>query len=352
MAHSLHSIKLLHSQRGGAALLFVMILPVLLGFAALSVDLANIHRVKAELQNAADAAALAGAGSLTTPGGDPYNWSAATATAQELAQKNFANGSKIQDAQNETGYWNLQSQSWNDTAPGTGDVPAVRATIAISGTENNGPLQLFFAPIFSFFDHADHSGHDLHASAVAVIAPPSSGTGLFPFVIGKKMLDHYWDLNTSTPVLQHGVAPTIKLGTVYQFGTCQNQTNVLSGQWTTFQSSEKNPNVTFMRNLIENGSPTELSIGDDTYIQPGAKATLYSEVPVGTDVAMFVVDNVLTNSFVPVVAIAGFHIDGYSQGGKYITGHFIDAAIIPGLKPGTGTPGTFYGAYTPPVMVH
>ena len=336
----LHSIdRRLRFQRGGVVIWFALLLPVLLGFAALAVDLTRLHLVKVELQNAADAAAMGGARSLTDAGGDPFNWAAASAKALELARQNVANGSQIQDATIETGYWNLQSRSWADT-PGTGYFPAVRATIAFSGTQNNGPLNLLFAPVLGIDDT------DVEATAIAVIAPPSGGTGLFPFVIGMKMLDHFWDTSTSSPVLYNGVAKTIDLGSIYTF----DGEEVLSGQWTTFQSNVKNPDVPFMRDLIDNGNETELSIGDNTYIQPGAKATVYSEVPVGTTVGMFIVDEVDTNYFVPIVAIAAFHIDGYSQGGKYITGHFVDAAIIPGLEPGDGS-GGLYGAYTPPILV-
>ncbi len=47
-------------RRGVAAILIVIMLPVLLGFAALAIDLGRMRVVRAELQNAADAGALAG----------------------------------------------------------------------------------------------------------------------------------------------------------------------------------------------------------------------------------------------------------------------------------------------------
>ena len=344
----LHSIdRRLRFQRGAVVIWFALLLPVLLGFAALAVDLTRLHLVKVELQNAADAAAMGGARSLIDAGavsGEKYNWAAADSVGRAVGKRNYANGSQIDSVNVVTGYWNISSRSWSGNSgsytPVTGDVPAVRATIAISGTQNSGPLNLLFAPVLGIDDT------DVEATAVAVIAPPSGGTGIFPFVVGMKMLDHFWDTSTSSPVLKNGVAPTINLGSIYTF----DGEKVLSGQWTTFQSDVKNPNVPFVRDLIENGNSTKLSIGDDTYIQPGAKATLYSEVPVGTTVGMFIVNKVDTNSFVPIVAIAAFHIDGYSQGGKYITGHFVDAAIIPGLEPGDGS-GGLYGAYTPPILV-
>ncbi|WP_237409718.1 TadE/TadG family type IV pilus assembly protein [Chlorobium phaeovibrioides] len=135
MEHTHHSSRRLHRQRGGTAILFALVLPVLLGFAALAVDLARIHLVKVELQNAADAASLGGAHSLSDAGGQPYNWSAAVNAAQNVVQSNVANGANIQDATIETGYWNLQNPSLGlrpagtGSVPAAGDVPAVQTTV-------------------------------------------------------------------------------------------------------------------------------------------------------------------------------------------------------------------------------
>ena len=60
MAHSQHIIKPLDGQRGVVAVLFALCLIVLLGVAALAIDVARINLTKVELQGAADAAALAG----------------------------------------------------------------------------------------------------------------------------------------------------------------------------------------------------------------------------------------------------------------------------------------------------
>ena len=55
-----------HRPRGMAALLFGLLLPVLIGFVALSVDTAVIATARAQLSTAADAAALAGAQQLAS----------------------------------------------------------------------------------------------------------------------------------------------------------------------------------------------------------------------------------------------------------------------------------------------
>ncbi len=180
MTHSHHITRQPNGQRGSVAILFVLILPILLGCAALAIDLARLNLVKTELQNAVDAAAYAGALSLTDPGAgtDPYNWTAAADSAEVYAKQNFANGARIDDAIIAPGYWNTGSRSFETIpwTPGTGDVPAVRATIAIDSENNSGPLNLFFAPILNI------ANPNIQAAAVAIIITGGVG-GPFDYAI-------------------------------------------------------------------------------------------------------------------------------------------------------------------------
>lgn len=57
-------IKLVKNEDGQALILVTLLMVVLLGFASLVVDLGTLYVTKAKLQNAADAAALAGAKDL------------------------------------------------------------------------------------------------------------------------------------------------------------------------------------------------------------------------------------------------------------------------------------------------
>lgn len=57
-------IKRLLNENGQALVLAALVMVVLMGFAALAVDLGTVYVAKADLQNAADAAALAGAADL------------------------------------------------------------------------------------------------------------------------------------------------------------------------------------------------------------------------------------------------------------------------------------------------
>jgi len=352
MVPSHYTIKLLHGQRGAVAILFVLCLAVLLGFAALALDLARLNLTKIELQNAADAAALAGARSLSDtqppPGSldHPYNWSAATATALVVAQRNVANASLIQNALIETGYWNLQYPALGLRGPSTpgvpvaGDVPAIRATVVIDGTHNNGPFKFLFAPVFGITER------NITASAIAVLPAPGGGTGIFPMVIGSFMFDHYWDSATRCPRLDPATGKPylldISIGSVYFGGD--------SGTWTTFTTQDND--VTTVRQLIAQGNPTNLSIGMETWIQTGVKDALFNDVPTNKDVAVFVVDNVNPGTWQPIVAIAGFHITGTGKthGKSYIQGQFIENVLIGTTNPGSGN-GLPLGAYTPSILV-
>jgi hypothetical protein len=102
--------------------------------------------------------------------------------------------------------------------------------------------------------------------------------------------------------------------------------------------------VPTIRGLITNGNPTPVSIGDNIYIEPGDKTTLYSSIPTHVVVFVPIVSNVGTG-YEPIVAFAAFYIDAAVGGsGKYIQGHFVTGYTIP-QSSGVGP---YYGAYVPP----
>jgi Flp pilus assembly protein TadG len=61
------------NERGAIAIIVAIALPVFLGFAALAIDLSNLYVARNELQNAADAGALAGARILYDDSGTSVN---------------------------------------------------------------------------------------------------------------------------------------------------------------------------------------------------------------------------------------------------------------------------------------
>ena len=336
MIRSHHIIQLLRNQRGDTAILFVLCLPVLLGLAALSVDLARLNLIKVELQNAADAAALGGAYSISIPSAatkdKPYNWTAATATATQVASANFANGKKITDSTIDPGFWNLTTHIFNTTG-GTGYVPAIRATVTISSAKNHGPVNFFFAPIFGI------AQSDIQASAIAVTGAPAGGTGMFPFTMDQSFFNSNW-----------------KAGSQKKTVTITNVQKGGDGQWTSLSGNTQADS--FIDGLITTGNTNYLSIGQSIFIANGTKENLYKDandynVP-GKVYAVPVVTQLNQGTYVgnKIVAIVAFQIDSINQNGAHssITGHFIDGYSFPGLTLGDGS-GTLYGAFTAPQMV-
>jgi Flp pilus assembly protein TadG len=318
-----------------AALLMV----VFLGLAALALDLGYLYVVRTELQNAADAAALAGAGHLyprTVTGAVvsvvPPEWGAAAYAASTNAPANKAGGATLTDYDVQTGYWNLASGVLQSPlgAPGTQDAPAVQVTVRKTGGLNNGPVRLFFANALGI------GTSDVRATATAVTACPGVAYpgALFPVAIRKSVADQASDFGSRSS--------TIKLGSDYHYPADS------AGQWTSFDvDANDTPTI---RKLIEDGNPNTLTNLDTIWIQPGTKATIYNEVPLNIDVALPVVldTNFETHARVKIVGFIGFHITAAKGGSqKYVEGYFTSFLYIPQ----SGPVGPCYGAYTPPRLV-
>jgi Flp pilus assembly protein TadG len=139
-------------RRGAIAPLMAILMTILLGLVAFAVDLAWIVQTQADLQNAADSAALAGAGQLMT-GYVQYNLpgqtqqsrilttseSSATTYAQNFASYNAAGGVSSLTLNSSDIVF---SSTTNSTFPNTIQVTMRRDSSA------NGSLSLFFAPVF------------------------------------------------------------------------------------------------------------------------------------------------------------------------------------------------------------
>jgi Flp pilus assembly protein TadG len=123
--------NILRSQKGASILTVAVAIAAIFGFAILAIDLSLIQLAKSQLQNAADAAALAGAIGLATSGG---NQDVATAEAIRLAGLNLA----VQDMQ-------------RSVVIGAGDVvfpQPNQVTVTTHRTKaTNDPVTLFFMKV-------------------------------------------------------------------------------------------------------------------------------------------------------------------------------------------------------------
>jgi Flp pilus assembly protein TadG len=263
-----------HSQKGAVSLLVALTLPVLLGVGALAVDLAYLHVVRNELQNDADAAALAGARKLYINGASALDWSGAASTSSLAIALNRAAGHALADGQVQTGYWDTTQAATGLQAlpmsPGPHDAPAVQVSLGKSEGQNQGPVRTFFARIWGDL------AKPVRVTAVAGVSSPGTilPGGLFPFAISKCMYDKFWNMNAQ-PAAPHvdpltGLVPEFKIGSLYHYDNCE------SGEWSSLDKQASGANT--IEKLIEEGNPISMSVGDAAWIQTGVKTSLFTDV--------------------------------------------------------------------------
>ncbi|NTZ09341.1 TadG family pilus assembly protein [Burkholderia metallica] len=328
-------------EHGSVALFFLMFLIPLLSFGALAIDIAWVATVRNQLQNAADAAALAAADAMMSPTGGALNWSQAAPAANGVIARNSAAGAPLASGTVTTGYWNVTrtpaSMQPTTITPGPYDVPAVQVTVTRAPGINGGSIPLLLGGLLGI------PGASGSATAIAVLAAPGgiAAGGVFPLAIDQCVYNLYWNTLTNQPLINP------LTGLPYDFFISDGLTygaSCMGGQWTSFQSTATD--TATIRDLMVTGNPTTLGIGDSIYLATGEKTTLYSSVPVGTTVVLPVVTQTSSSTNVPIVAFAAFHID-VSLGGsyKYIQGHFVAGVKITGVATGVGP---YYGVYMPP----
>jgi Flp pilus assembly protein TadG len=164
-------------QRGSVAVLVAVTMVVLLGFASLVIDIGNLYRVRGQLQNAADSAALAGAQELdhTQDGIDR-----ARDKAREYAAQHLANGTAVALADDDIvfGHWNEDQDTFTSLGPSPdnpGLVNAVQILDRRDQTQGN-PVSHMLAPLLGI------QQSDLTALATAIAGGPDAECG-FPMVV-------------------------------------------------------------------------------------------------------------------------------------------------------------------------
>ena len=161
--------SILRNQRGATAILVGLCLFSFIGFGALAVDIGHLCVARNELQNAADAGALAGArflynedGTAVNTGANQIAHNAATANMSELAPVEV-NGGDVQ-----RGHWSLATRTftpnpstapvtlWNvSTAELDANLNFINA-VRVYARRQATPIASFFAGIFGLagFQHA------------------------------------------------------------------------------------------------------------------------------------------------------------------------------------------------------
>ncbi len=144
-------VRLWRGQRGAIAAMAAMLLTTIVGLTGAAVDLGLIYSTKGELQNAADAAALAGAATMISFGESgemSVQPTTAVLTAQQVSLANQAQGVSLtlrsEDAT--IGYWDTATDAFDPGLTGSSnpnDVTAFQATVRRDNLAN-GPLPTYF----------------------------------------------------------------------------------------------------------------------------------------------------------------------------------------------------------------
>lgn len=163
------------NNRGATAVIVAVCLTMLIGFAALAVDVGYLFATRNELQNTADAAALAGAGflgghyaelSYSEQQNHTFGRGDIVAAVQEVAGKNRAAGANITilDDDITIGTWDADTRVVTPTLTAP---DAVRVVARRDGSANN-PATTFFARIFGI------DTVDVNALATAALSGPAT----------------------------------------------------------------------------------------------------------------------------------------------------------------------------------
>jgi Flp pilus assembly protein TadG len=337
--------KLRADTSGAVAIMTAIGLLAVCSAAALATDIGHLISVKNELQMASEASALAGARGLCTqiPASaafvDKPNWVNGSAMATDILGKNAADGHLLANSDMQLGFWDLRWH-WNTaprnsttgaitllpqtTPPNPLYVPAVRVKIDKKSGVNSGKVNFSLARVMGMAD-ASSSGQ-----AVAAVFP-REGQGIssapaqscFPFAIPLSWVTQHWNEEPYT---------TFYIGSSYHEED--------GGQWTSFTTDSNQ--VPTIRDLIENGNPTPLAVGDQIWIQPGTRTTLYDDMGANTGktgLLPVIADDFSSHEHTAILAFVAFQVEGAGGSGNssYVKGHFVK-----GYVDYDGTPGGTY----------
>ncbi|WP_136525518.1 pilus assembly protein TadG-related protein [Geomonas ferrireducens] len=161
-------------HRGFAVVYLALMIVVLVGFVSLAVDLGYMYVTRGQLQNAADAAALAGAAMNL---GDSAS---VKQKAIEFAAKNKAAGDDVAVTEGDVtiGNWTATATPSFSTArfPINAVRVVARRTVAGASAAEQGKVQLFFGKIFALLPGGGEGWPEMSASAEAIAMRPPRPT--------------------------------------------------------------------------------------------------------------------------------------------------------------------------------
>ena len=197
-----YAIKKMHEQHGVVSLIMAVSTTMLLGFTALAIDLGHAWMVEQELQNVADAAALAGAGQLGQvylglSVEDQRTYFLTSADKQivvdqinSLSLNSYAGGILLafRGEDIEVGVWDSTTKTFTTVPPDTPGSPsptAVRVQVRRDETANT-PLPTYLGGIFGVEEIDITASATAALTSVGTAAPGAIGA---PIAISEAWLD-------------------------------------------------------------------------------------------------------------------------------------------------------------------
>jgi hypothetical protein len=253
------------NNKGVAVVLIALMMVVLVAFVGLAVDIGYMYIAKGQLQNAADAAALAGASKL------PDSTKVKT-EATNFALKNKAAGNDvvITDSDIELGSWDPSKLPENrftkDGSPKNAVKVTARRDVAGATAANQGMVPIFFGKIFSLLPGGGDGWSEMGTKAEAIAATPPRATGLITMCNDFCDADAIWpNVKVIDPPRELETGPTAVAPNPQLFG------------WTSLITSVTAPGFN-LNDLICNWSPFVEVCGQQIYTTMGGDTTVLRDL--------------------------------------------------------------------------
>lgn len=264
---------LLWNEKGATAVYAAVVLAMLLGFAALGVDVNYLYGVRNELHNAADGGALAGARKLFDDTTGVLTRDAAIAEATRIATANKTGNEAVVAGTVETGHWSFATKTftanpattqteWEERPSSELDLdPAFINAVRVRADRSDTPS--FFAKILGF--------DDFFVSADAVAYRGFAGT-LYP-----AELDQPIAICKESITDPDDESYSCNMGRMLNSGG--NPATANTGGWTNFTQPCQTASTPTLRPLIcAEGNLNELQFGEGIGATNGVQDTTLSDL--------------------------------------------------------------------------
>lgn len=243
-------------QRGAVAALVALCLVIFVGFTALAVDIGHLYVVRNELQNAADAGALAGALKLFNEDGSINP--GANEIARNAAEANKSEKEDVEVASVERGHWSFatktftpndsleQTELWDVSFAELDTNPAFINAVRVYTQRAQIPATLYFARIFG------KESQQMQAQAIAYIG--FAGT-IEPFGVDQP-------ISICKQAITREDKYTCNMGRMINSNNHACDSN--TGAWTNFTQPCETATPPTVRPLVcGDGNPQPLFLGKD-----------------------------------------------------------------------------------------